>query len=76
MDDSLLSFYFEQGKKYAKIATGDENSLVAYYIGGIFFEFRIPEADMQSAFNALTPLILQESLVKDETTNEQSEMDS
>lgn len=71
MDDSLIEFYFEKGKRYAEIATGKKNSPVAYYIGGIFYEFRVPEEDMGKAFDALTPLILQEGLVlDDETPNE------
>lgn len=65
MDDSMLDFYLEMGKKYAKRATDDENSPVAYYIGSIFWLYRTPESEMESAFNALTPLILQEGLVKD-----------
>ncbi|MBO0467928.1 phage gp6-like head-tail connector protein [Enterococcus plantarum] len=66
MDDSMLSFYLDMGKKYAKRATDDENSSVAYYIASIFWQYRTPESEMESAFNSLTPLILQEGLVKDD----------
>ena len=37
MDDAMLEFYLDMGKKYAKRATDDENSSVAYYIASIFF---------------------------------------
>lgn len=66
MDDSMLSFYLEQGKIYAKRATGSEESIIAYFIASLFFEFKVPESEMANAFNALTPLILQEGLVKED----------
>lgn len=66
MDDTNLNFYLDIGKRYSKRATGNENSPVAYYIAGIFWTFKIPESEMESAFNALTPLILQEGLVIDD----------
>lgn len=66
MDDSMLSFYFNYGKKYAKRATDNENSEIAYYIAGIFWMYRVPEGEMENAFNAMTPLILQEGLVNDD----------
>lgn len=77
MDDNMLSFYLDMGKKYAERATGDENSSVAYYIASIFWLYRTPESEMESAFNALTPLILQEGLVKNdaETDAEQNEVE-
>ncbi|EOI57419.1 hypothetical protein [Enterococcus gilvus] len=77
MDDTLLPFYLDMGKKYAKRATDDENSPVAYYLGGIFWLYKIPEQEMESAFNALTPLILQEGLVIDdaETDAKQDEVE-
>lgn len=66
MDDSMLSFYFEAGKKYAKKATGNAESDMSYYLGGIFWTYRTPESEMEGAFNAMTPLLLQEGLVKDD----------
>jgi len=78
MDDSMLSFYLDMGKKYAKRATDDENSSVAYYIGSIFWLYKVPESEMEGAFNALTPLILNEGLVKDDAkiNAEQNEVES
>lgn len=78
MDDSMLEFYLNMGKRYAKRATDNENSSVAYYIASIFWLYKVPEAEMEGAFNALTPLILQEGLVKEdaETNNKQDEMES
>lgn len=78
MDYSLLSFYLDMGKRYAKRATDDENSSVAYYIASIFWLYKVPESEMENAFNALTPLILQEGLVIDdaEINAEQNEMES
>lgn len=77
MDDSMLSFYLDMGKQYAERATGVENSSAAYYIGSIFWLYRVPESEMESAFNSLTPLILQEGLVKNdaETDAEQNEVE-
>lgn len=66
MDDTNLDFYLNMGKKYAKRATDDENSSVAYYIASIFWLYKVPESEMENAFNALTPLILQEGLVKED----------
>ncbi len=66
MDDANLEFYLNMGKRYAKRATDDENSSVAYYIASIFWLYKVPESEMENAFNALTPLILQEGLVKED----------
>lgn len=66
MDDSMLSFYLDFGKKYAKRATGNENCEAAYYLATIFLTFKVPETEMENAFNSLTPLLLQESLVNDD----------
>lgn len=78
MDETMLNFYLNMGKRYAKRATDNENSSVAYYIASIFWMYKVPEAEMESAFNALTPLILQEGLVKEDakTDAEQNEMES
>ncbi|PQG37249.1 hypothetical protein CUS12_11815 [Enterococcus faecalis] len=78
MDDAMLSFYLDMGKKYAKRATDDENSSVAYYIASIFWLYKVPETEMENAFNALTPLILNEGLVIDdaESNAKQNEMES
>lgn len=66
MDETMLSFYLQMGKKYAKRATGKDAIDLAYFLGGIFFTFGVPESEMENALNALTPLILQESLVNDD----------
>lgn len=66
MDDTMLEFYLNMGKRYAKRATDNENSSVAYYIASIFWLYKVPESEMENAFNALTPLILQEGLVKED----------
>lgn len=78
MDDAMLEFYLDVGKKYAKRATDDENSSVAYYIASIFWLYKVPEAEMENAFNALTPLILSEGLVVDDAKSnaKQNEMES
>lgn len=66
MDDSMLSFYLEAGKKYAERATGKKVTELSYFIGGIFYTYRVPEGEMGNAFESLTPLILQEGLVEDD----------
>lgn len=78
MDGTNLEFYLNMGKRYAKRATDDENSSVAYYIASIFWLYKVPEAEMENAFNALTPLILSEGLVTDdaETNAKQDEVES
>lgn len=77
MDESMLEFYLAMGKKYAQRATGNENSSVAYYIASIFWLYKVPEQEMGNAFDALTPLILNEGLViNDESNTESDEMES
>ncbi len=66
MDDSMLSFYLSYGKEYAYNATGKEMSKVAYLTAAMFWEFRIPEDQMANAFNAMTPLFIQRSVVDDD----------
>lgn len=66
MDESVLSFYLAFGKEYAFNATGKEMSRVAYLTAAMFWEFRIPEDQMASAFNAMTPLFIQQSVVDDD----------
>ncbi|MCV2499600.1 phage gp6-like head-tail connector protein [Melissococcus plutonius] len=77
MDESMLGFYLDMGKKYAQRATDHENSPVAYYIASIFWLYKVPEQEMTNALNALTPLILSEGLVDDDVSHAQSnEMES
>ncbi|MCU7356812.1 phage gp6-like head-tail connector protein [Enterococcus dispar] len=66
MDDSMLSFYLNYGKKYAYRATGKIAIEVAMLIASIMWEWKVPEEGMDKAIDALTPFIVQESAVEDD----------
>ncbi|MGH0778474.1 head-tail connector protein [Bacillus cereus] len=60
MDDSLLSFYIEQGQRYVKKACGREVEYLVIMCAGIFYEYRVAEKELEQALDALTPLFVQE----------------
>mgnify|MGYP000877798691 CR=1 FL=1 len=60
MDDSMLSFYIEQGKNYVRKATGKEIEYLVIMCAGIFYEYRVAEKELGEALNAMTPFFVQE----------------
>lgn len=61
MDATMLPFYLKMAKKYVYRATGKEESELIYFTAAMFNDFRVPEEEMQKAFEAMTPLFIQES---------------
>ncbi len=70
MDDSMLSFYLAQGKKYVQNALGKENEWLVIMVAGIMYEYRVSEKELEQALDALTPFFVQEGYSDVETTNE------
>lgn len=69
MDDSMLSFYIEQGKSYVKKAIGKEVEYLVIMTAGIFYEYRVAEKELGQALDAMTPFFVQEVYSDAETTN-------
>ncbi|MBG9837946.1 MULTISPECIES: head-tail connector protein [Bacillus cereus group] len=67
MDDSLLSFYIEQGQRYVKKACGREVQYLVIMCAGIFYEYRVAEKELKEALDAITPFIIQEQYDAEET---------
>ncbi|MGH1142135.1 head-tail connector protein [Bacillus pseudomycoides] len=67
MDDSLLSFYIEQGQRYVKKACGREVGYLVIMCAGIFYEYRVAEKELEQALDALTPFFIQEVYDAEET---------
>ena len=60
MDDTMLSFYLEQGHAYVRNATGGQTEYLVIMCAGIFYEYRISEKELEQALNAMTPFFIQE----------------
>lgn len=69
MEDAMLSFYLETAKKYVKNATGTEADHLVLIVASIFYEYRVSEEEMGKAFNALTPLFVQEAMINGAATD-------
>ncbi|MCU5339284.1 head-tail connector protein [Bacillus cereus] len=67
MDDSLLSFYIEQGQRYVKKACGREVEYLVIMCAGIFYEYRVAEKELSQALDAMTPFFIQEVYDAEET---------
>lgn len=67
MDDSMLSFYIEQGQRYVKKACGREVQYLVIMCAGIFHEYRVAEKELKEALDAITPFIIQEQYDAEET---------
>lgn len=65
MDQSLLSLYLGSARQYVINATGREDDLLIMNVAAIFYDFRVPEADMGKALDALTPFLLSATLGDD-----------
>ncbi|WP_456273625.1 head-tail connector protein [Bacillus sp. AK031] len=69
MDDSMLSFYVQQGINYVQKAVGREVEYLVIMCAGIFYEYRISEKELQEALDAMTPFFVQE-VYSDVETNQ------
>lgn len=67
MDDSMLSFYIEQGQKYVQKATGKQSEYLVIMCAGIFYEYRVAEKELDEALNAMTPFFILEVYDAEET---------
>jgi hypothetical protein len=70
MDDSMLSFYLEQGKNYVQKATGKQTEYLVLMCAGIFYEYRVAEKELSDALDAMTPFFVQEVYSDAEETNQ------
>lgn len=67
MEDSMLSFYLEQGQRYVKKACGREVEYLVIMCAGIFYEYRVAEKELEQALDAMTPFFIQEVYDAEET---------
>jgi hypothetical protein len=69
MDDTMLSFYLEQGKKYVRNATGKQDEFLIILCAAIFYEYRVAEKELGEALDAMNPFFIQEVFTDGEETN-------
>ncbi|MEH6940782.1 phage gp6-like head-tail connector protein [Bacillus sp. JJ722] len=67
MEDSMLSFYLQQGQRYIQKATGAQPEYLVILAAGIFYEYRVAEKELEQALDAITPFIVQEVYDAEET---------
>lgn len=60
MDDTMLSFYIENAKRYVKAATGSQTEYLIIMVAGIMYEYRVAEKELGEALDAMTPFFIQE----------------
>ncbi len=72
MDDSMLSFYLENAKRYVKKATGGEKEYLVIMVAGIMYDYRVSDWQLEAALNAITPFIIQEVYADEEDVSEQT----
>lgn len=65
VEDSMLSFYLDTAKRYVKNATGTESDHLVLIVASIFYEYRVSDENMRKAFDALTPLLVQEAITQE-----------
>lgn len=72
IEDSMLSFYLDAAKRYVQNATGSQREYLVMMVAGIMYEYRVAEAELEKALNAITPFIVQEAMMdgQTETDNE------
>ncbi|OXS67516.1 hypothetical protein B1B04_22250 [Lysinibacillus sp. KCTC 33748] len=68
-EDSSLSFYLRNARRYVKNATGAEQEYLVLMVAGIMYEYRVAEDEMKKALDAITPFIVQEVYSYAETTS-------
>jgi hypothetical protein len=70
MDDTMLPFYIEQGKRYVEGATGKQDEYLIIMCAGIFYEYRVAEKELGEALDAMTPFFIQEVFSDAKATDE------
>lgn len=60
MDESMLSFYIENAKDYIQAATGGQKEYLIIMVAGIMYDYRVSDAQLKEALNAITPFIVME----------------
>ncbi len=70
MDDTMLSFYINQAKRYVQNGTGKQNEYLIIMVAGIFYEYRVSEKELEEALNAMTPFFVQEVYSDAEETDQ------
>jgi hypothetical protein len=70
MDDSMLSFYIEQARKYVENATGKQTDYLVIMVASIYYEYRVSEKELGDALDAMTPFFVQEVYSDAEETNQ------
>lgn len=70
MDDSLLDLYLTNATSYVKRATDAESSQLILLVAAMFYQFKVPEQELESALDALTPFFVAE--VYDAEDNDES----
>ncbi|AVK82451.1 hypothetical protein C3943_02255 [Lysinibacillus sp. B2A1] len=69
-EDSSLSFYLKNARRYVKNATGSEQEYLVLMVAGIMYEYRVSEDELQKALDAITPFIVLEVYNDAETTGQ------
>ena len=66
MDNSMLSFYIENAKKYVKKSTGKQAEYLVIMVAGIMYEYRVAEKELSEELDAMTPFFVQEAFLDEE----------
>ncbi|KRN01453.1 hypothetical protein FD13_GL001047 [Levilactobacillus senmaizukei DSM 21775 = NBRC 103853] len=72
MDDSMLDRYLEMARQYVRNATGNETDQLVLMVAAILNDYRVPEKEMATALDSLTPFFIQE-VYSNDTVNQSSE---
>lgn len=75
MDDSLLSFYINSGKRYVKLTTGSQEEYLVIMISALMYEYRVSEEELQKALKAIEPMLILEVLAGGQEIIEQTEVE-
>lgn len=69
-EDSSLSFYLKNARRYVKKATGTEQEYLVLMVAGIMYEYRVAEDELKKALDAITPFMILEVYDDAETTGQ------
>lgn len=73
MDDSMLSFYIENAKRYVQKATGRQDEYLVIMVAGIMYDYRVSDWQLEAALNAITPFIIQEVYADEKDVSESTD---
>lgn len=71
MDDTMLSFYLDNAKRYVKTATGTQTEYLIIMVAGIMYEYRVAEKELGEALDAMTPFFVMEVFSNGSEADEQ-----